>query len=477
MKANEAGLAIQRKLADDHPTVIKYRDNLAASYHNMGLVLARAEKPAEALKSFERAAEILQKLLDDQATVTQYQNMLASCRSGIGIMLRELGKPVEALESLESAMAIQRKLADEHPTITEYQSNLAISQCNAGQLLSETGKKPEAMKSYESAVAILQKLADQNPAIIEYKTRLAHSQIGIGQLLIETGKSAEALKVGESAVAIRRKLAREHPESSELASELGAILNDLALIDIKAKRFPEARVRLEEAVVWQRKALASSPTHPTYRQFLDNHLTNLIRATREQGDSAGLAEAERGLAALRDSDPAMSAFDALLGAVIKGDQQPKDEAERLALAQRAYDRAFHATAERLWGEALANNPKLAEDRQATHAYNAACAAALAGCGNGRDQPPPDDVAKAKLRKCALNWLKAELALWSKDMESDGGQAKQAVVQALKHWQEDPDLAGVRDAKELAWLPNEDQANFKRLWTDVDALLSKALNRR
>ena len=98
-----------------------------------------------------------------------------------------------------------------------------------------------------------------------------------------------------------------------------------------------------------------------------------------------MAEAERELAKLRESDPAMVALDARLSAIIKGDQQPKDNAERLALAQRAYDKALHATAARLWAEALAADPKLGDDRQAQHRYNAACAAALAGCwaGQGR----------------------------------------------------------------------------------------------
>jgi tetratricopeptide (TPR) repeat protein len=417
---------------------------------------------------------ILQKLVDDNPTVSQYQNALALSRSGIGFVLMQIGKPAESLKSYASARAIQRTLADLHPTVTEYQSNLATSEGAIGSVLSETGKKTEARKAYESALAILQKLAEAHPTIIEYQSGLAQSQLDIGRVLWDAGKPAEALAAGESAVAIRRKLAQEHPQSPEFASELGGILNDLAIIDMKAKRFTEARAHLAEAVVWQRKALAASPAHPTYRQFLDNHFTNLIQAAREQGDSAGVAEAQREQATLRDTDPAMAALDARLKVVIKGDQQPENEAERLALAQRAYDRALHATAARLWGEALANNPKLGDDRQALHVYNAACAGALAGCGYGRDHSPPDDAATIKLRMKALDWLRAELAVRLKELESGAPQAKLDVVQALKHWQEDPDLTGVRDENELGKLPIEEQAKFRRLWKDVAALLNRAV---
>ena len=48
-----------------------------------------------------------------------------------------------------------------------------------------------------------------------------------------------------------------------------------------------------------------------------------------------------------------------------------------------YDRALHAHAARMWAEALATDPKLGDDRQAQPRYNAACAAALAGCRPGQ----------------------------------------------------------------------------------------------
>ena len=164
-------------------------------------------------------------------------------------------------------------------------------------------------------------------------------------------------------------------------------------------------------------------------------LTNLIKAARGLGDSEGVAEAERELAKLRDSDPAMVALDARLSAIIRGDQQPKDNRERLQLAQRAYDKALHAAAAKLWADALDADPKLAEDRQAQHRYNAACAAALAGCGQGKDDPAPDDAAKAKLREQARAWLQAELAAWTKLVES-GPAASPAV-----HRPDPPALAG------------------------------------
>jgi tetratricopeptide (TPR) repeat protein len=88
-------------------------------------------------------------------------------------------------------------------------------------------------------------------------------------------------------------------------------------------------------------------------------------------------------------------------------------------------------------------PRLAESQQWQLRYNAACAAARAAAGQGKDDPPADDAAKAKLRAEALNWLEAEHAAWAKLLDSGPSQARPAILQILERWRTDPDLAGIR----------------------------------
>ena len=104
-------------------------------------------------------------------------------------------------------------------------------------------------------------------------------------------------------------------------------------------------------------------------------------------------------------------------------------------------------------------------------------AVRAGCGKGKEDPTPNDASKGKLRRQALDWLKAELAAWSKVLESGPPQARPVVAANLKHWKEDSDLAGIRDDAALAKLPQEERAAYKQLWGDVDRLLSKTTDRR
>jgi hypothetical protein len=65
-----------------------------------------------------------------------------------------------------------------------------------------------------------------------------------------------------------------------------------------------------------------------------------------------------------------------------------------------------------------------------------------------------------------------LAIWSKFVESGPPQAKAFIAQTLRHWQEDTDLATIRDEKELAKLTEAERKEWKTLWADVDALLAK-----
>jgi serine/threonine-protein kinase len=473
LKSYQAALAIQTKLAHANPSVSAFQSDLAGSHNNIGNLLSVTGKPADALKSYEAARELWTKLADADPSASAFQSDLAGSHYNIGKLLSATGKPGDALKSHEAALLIRTKLADANPSVSELQSDLASSQNDIGLLLHETAKPADAMKSYQAALLIRTKLADANPSVSVFQSDLANSHNNIGLLMSETGKPADALKSYQAALAIQRKQVREHPESPDFASGLGGTHHNLAVIDMNAKRFAEARDGLRQAVECQQRALASNPAHPTYRQRMAKHFDHLIESTRALGDFKGLAEAERQFAEFRETDPAMAAFDARLRAIVKGEQRPNDVGERLQLAERAYEIARYAAAARLLQEALELDPRLGDDRQAQHRYNAACAAAQAGSGRGKDDPAPSEPQKTKLRQQALDWLTAELGDWAKLLATADNEQRGGIKQTLEHWQQDNDLASIRDEAELAKLSETERLAFRKLWADVDALLKKA----
>jgi hypothetical protein len=170
---------------------------------------------------------------------------------------------------------------------------------------------------------------------------------------------------------------------------------------------------------------------------------------------------------------ATAALEAKLPAFLKGEFRPGDNKERLGLAGVCRGKKLHRKAIDLYAAAFAADGKLADDLKAAHRYNAACCAALAAAGQGEDATNLDDKERTRFRKQALYWLLADLALRTGQLESGQPAARTAVQKTMKQWQEDTDLAGVRDAAALAKLPAKERAAFTTLWADVAALVKQA----
>jgi hypothetical protein len=111
--------------------------------------------------------------------------------------------------------------------------------------------------------------------------------------------------------------------------------------------------------------------------------------------------------------------------------------------------------------------------QKQHRYNAACAASLAGIGQGNDAVKLDDKERTRLLKQAHDWLRADLVHWTKQTASDRPADRALAMQTLKHWQEDADLAGIRDKDAVTKLPEAEQVAFRKLWADVDEVLKRS----
>jgi eukaryotic-like serine/threonine-protein kinase len=134
-----------------------------------------------------------------------------------------------------------------------------------------------------------------------------------------------------------------------------------------------------------------------------------------------------------------------------------------------HERRLYALATELWSVAFDVEPALLEDDPGWYRYAAACSAALAGCGKGKDEPPPNDAERAKLRGQALTWLRAEFSAKAKVRETGTPEASKDLQGTLQRWQEAPDLAGVRDPEALAKLPEAERATWRALWVEVEAL--------
>jgi Flp pilus assembly protein TadD len=163
-----------------------------------------------------------------------------------------------------------------------------------------------------------------------------------------------------------------------------------------------------------------------------------------------------------------------LPAILAGRDKPNSPAEGCTFAELCSQpfQKRYAQGARLYAEAFAGDPKLLDDWQKSHVYNATCCAVRAAQGDGVDAPAAPGPQSA-LRSQALGWLRGFLALRQRQATSDKPADRQEAAWALQHWLGDPDLAGVRDAEPLAKLPAAERAEWEKLWVDVKATLADA----
>jgi hypothetical protein len=132
-----------------------------------------------------------------------------------------------------------------------------------------------------------------------------------------------------------------------------------------------------------------------------------------------------------------------------------------------------AAAARFYAEAFTAHPYLLAGTPSDHRCNAARAAALAGCGRGRDAADLDDTSRAGFRRQARGWLRAELEARRRLLGQQPEKTRWIVAYDMHRWLEDPDFAGVRGPEALARLPEAERQAWQKLWADVADTLARS----
>ncbi len=161
-------------------------------------------------------------------------------------------------------------------------------------------------------------------------------------------------------------------------------------------------------------------------------------------------------------------LDKKLPAVLRGDT-PGDADELVGFAKLCRLKQLHVESARLWMSAFAADPSLAADLEAGHARHAAYAAALAGCGLGKDAGSLDLEQRSEWRKQALAWLRIQLDRWKEELRRRRPRAMRSLLKALGQWRHDQDLACLRGEAALAKIPEAERTEWRAFWSDVEAL--------
>jgi eukaryotic-like serine/threonine-protein kinase len=465
---------------------VRLKPDYALAHNNLGIALRNHGKLDEALAEFRTALRLNPEFVESHSQLGgtlimkgEVEEAIASCRQAIRLdpnypaAHTNLGMAFSAEGKQLAAIAEHREALRLKPEDAELRYNL-------GTTLQVQGDLDEAIAQYRESLRIRRD---------DYKT---HGNLGAA--LILQGRPAEAIHELREALRLKPDYALTHNNLGRALQDQGELHEAIAEFRSAIRLEPDfaeahyllgntlmRQGELEKASTAFREALRHKP------EYAEAHC-NLGHVFFRQGRFAdALAELKQGHK-LGSRDPTwkypsdawvrqaerLVEMERKLPLIVSGHDKPADVAESLAYAQMCYNKRIHGASVRLWSDAFQAQPKLADDMNVQNRYNAACAAALAGSAQGKDEPPLDDKAKARWRKQALDWLNADVSAWSKIFESGQPQAKPAISKALQHWKTDTDLFGLRDPSELSKFPEAEQKACRSLWAEVDALLAKCL---
>jgi serine/threonine-protein kinase len=470
----EAALRVALRLDPDYPS----------PHHNLGIALSDQGRYPEAEAAYRAALRLKPNLPETHTSLgaaLYHQGRFKEAEAAFHEALRlkpddpvaqsNLGAVLndqEQFQEAEVALRAVLRLAPDYPP----------AHFNLGNALGGQGRFQEAAAAFRAVLRLkpdylpahlnlgnalgsqgrFQEAAAAFRAALRLKSDLPEAHLNLGNALKDQGRYLEA-------EAAYRAALRLEPNDPVASYSLGTVL-------LNQRRFKEAEAAF-------RATLRLKPDYPEAHCNLGHVLTaqgrfpealeSLRRGDALGGQTPGWNYPSRQW--VRQGERLVE-LDRKVPALLKGDAQPTSAAERLELASLCQRpcKSLHAAAARFYAAAFAAEPKLADDLSKQYRYNAACSAVLAGVGQAADATQLDAPARSRLRQQALDWLRADLAAWTKR----AGDAKEhaRIRQTLQHWQRDSDLAGIRDKDAVVKLPAAEQQGCQKLWADVEALRKK-----
>ncbi len=312
------------------------------------------------------------------------------------------------------------------------------------------------------------------------------SHVAIGAALLALGQSSEA--DAEFSEAKRLK-----PKDWMVRDQIGLAFSDRGDWDAAIREqseavrlFPASGVahkalahalqssgRLKEAVAEFREAVRLDPRASASHLFLG-------RALIEVGEPRAALEALARIGPGPPPDPFITpemlisraeefiALEPRLTVVMEGADAPANAHEAASFARLAFARNRPEEAARLWVRAFAASPDLEEDLVAMNRFQAARAAACAGTEGVRGLTESEVESRAKWRRQAITWLRADLTRSKAILDSGTASQRAGVARRLSRWRVDPALASIRDESALSALPETERRSLCELWDGVRA---------
>jgi len=157
------------------PQNVRYRVFAKKHQVNLAMVLSRLGQRSDAERIVRECISIVEALMSDFPLVPEYREELARTYANLGLLLHEIGpeRAEERARVFDQAGKLFQALVAEYPGVPSYRYGLAVSRDALGQFFRATRRWKEAEKSYREAVELGEGLVSADPTNAYYRPFLA----------------------------------------------------------------------------------------------------------------------------------------------------------------------------------------------------------------------------------------------------------------------------------------------------------------
>jgi eukaryotic-like serine/threonine-protein kinase len=272
-------------LAHDFPKVADYRESLASSQHNLGILLTDLGNSRDAETAFRHSVAIHEKLAEDfPQKKLFYHGDLAANYVDLGVNLKDQKKNADAEAATQRALELLEPMEAESKPNRAVLQLAARTRSNLGQLFRLGRKLDKAEEFYQKAMEVQRKHVAEFPTAPRFQRDLADSCNGMGIVCAELKKDAAAEKAFREGLALRKKLADDYPKVLQCRHELAGSHRDLGFFWLRLEKFGDAKAEFRKAVEIRRAIVAEAGDIPRYRRELVQSLDMLGNVAWEEQD-------------------------------------------------------------------------------------------------------------------------------------------------------------------------------------------------
>jgi serine/threonine protein kinase/tetratricopeptide (TPR) repeat protein len=475
----EAEAEAQRKRAEDH-----LRTSLTLVFNQLEILSKTWNNPQSGIRPdsvaeiYGNIIQVLEKVRQDHLEDRRHLDRLARAYTGLAATLSSMDRLAEAENAYCQAIPLYARVAagiPKNPDADAAGHLLPFQHMDLARIQRVNGGLKAARENYRQAFHLFGKLPWDKPDTFVPEamalTGLARCQLAAGRVqeaenlyhrALQAGPKDQQVRIGWAWFLATRPDAhlRDPDQAIELTKPLAGPRN---------VSFPAVVVL---GVAQYRAGHWKAAVATLSRDYLE-------REARENG--AGFFRA-MAYWQLGERHKAWQEYQAALAWT--NQHRPKDlelrrfraEAQRLLgvepfdRANECFTRGQYTAAARHFTAAFAAHPWLFKDLRSFRLH-AAYSATQAGFGQGPDAHRLGPQQRARLRQQALDWLRAELAVWVKELNDHPYTARQ-VQEVIGYWQADV-AAVARNPEALARLPAAERRQWQQLLANIPDTLRRA----